>query len=57
MKRRKKALWGGGYAGGSGEALAKISVSHPFDRRLVAWLWGNPNTAGAVFGWPLQGAR
>jgi O-antigen ligase len=23
---------------------------HPFDRRLVAWLWGNPNTAGAVFG-------
>ena len=31
MKRGKKALWGGGYAGGSGEALSKLSVSHPFD--------------------------
>lgn len=38
MKRRKRAraLWGGGYAGGTGEALAKLSVSHPFDRRLAA---------------------
>ena len=36
MKRGKKALWGGGYAGGSGEALSKLSVSHPFDRRLAA---------------------
>ena len=36
MKRGKKALWSGGYAGGSGEALSKLSVSHPFDRRLAA---------------------
>jgi argininosuccinate lyase len=36
MKRKAKALWGGGYAGGSGEALSKLSVSHPFDRRLAA---------------------
>jgi len=36
MKRGKKALWGGGYAGGSGEALSKLSVSHSFDRRLAA---------------------
>ncbi len=38
MKRRKRAraLWGAGYAGATGEALSKLSVSHPFDRRLAA---------------------
>jgi hypothetical protein len=36
MKRGKKALWGGGYAGGSGEALSRLSVSYAFDRRLAA---------------------
>jgi argininosuccinate lyase len=37
MKRGKRpALWGGGYDGATGEALAKLSVSHPFDRRLAA---------------------
>ena len=34
-KRREKALWGGGYAAAPGEALAKLSLSHPFDRRLA----------------------
>ncbi|HEV8117034.1 MAG TPA: argininosuccinate lyase [Thermoanaerobaculia bacterium] len=34
-KRRGKALWGGGYAAAPGEALAKLSLSHPFDRRLA----------------------
>ncbi len=38
MKRRRRApLWGGGYAGESGKALSKLSVSHPFDRRLAAY--------------------
>jgi argininosuccinate lyase len=32
---RKKALWSAGFAEGPGEALARISVSHPFDRRLA----------------------
>jgi argininosuccinate lyase len=35
-KSRAKALWGGGYEGGPGGALSKLSVSHPFDRRLAA---------------------
>ena len=34
-QRRGKALWGGGYASAPGEALAKLSLSHPFDRRLA----------------------
>jgi argininosuccinate lyase len=34
--KRERPLWGGGYAGGTGEALAKLSVSHAFDRRLAA---------------------
>jgi argininosuccinate lyase len=38
VKRGKRArpLWGGGYAGEPGRALSKLSVSHPFDRRLAA---------------------
>jgi len=38
VKRGKRArpLWGGGYASESGRALTKLSVSHPFDRRLAA---------------------
>ena len=38
MKDRKggKALWAGGYAAAPGEALSKLSISHPFDRRLAA---------------------
>ena len=35
MTRLRKALWGGGYAKSPGEALARISLSHPFDRRLA----------------------
>ena len=37
MKRTKRAraLWGAGFAGPTGEALSKLSVSHPFDRRLA----------------------
>ena len=37
MKRRARGrpLWGGGYAAAPGEALAKLSLSHPFDRRLA----------------------
>ena len=37
MKRRGsgKPLWGGGYEAAPGEALAKLSLSHPFDRRLA----------------------
>ncbi len=31
----KKALWGGGFRGASGQGLARISVSHRFDRRLA----------------------
>ncbi len=34
--KRARALWGGGYGGGTGEALAKLSVSHAFDRKLAA---------------------
>lgn len=34
-EKRARALWSGGYAGGTGEALAKLSVSHAFDRRLA----------------------
>ncbi|HEY7370058.1 MAG TPA: argininosuccinate lyase [Thermoanaerobaculia bacterium] len=33
---RRKALWAGGYDAAPGKALAKISLSHPFDRRLAA---------------------
>ncbi|HEV2064713.1 MAG TPA: argininosuccinate lyase [Thermoanaerobaculia bacterium] len=36
MKKRGKALWAGGYAKGPSEALARLSLSHPFDRRLAA---------------------
>jgi argininosuccinate lyase len=35
-KAGRKALWAGGYRSGPGKALAKISISHPFDRRLAA---------------------
>jgi argininosuccinate lyase len=35
VSKRGKALWAGGYAKGPGEALALISLSHPFDRRLA----------------------
>ena len=35
-KRRVRPLWGGGYAAEPGRALSKLSVSHPFDRRLAA---------------------
>ena len=37
MKRssRGKPLWGGGYEAAPGEALARLSLSHPFDRRLA----------------------
>src|SRR5215471_8635742 len=37
VKRRARGrpLWGGGYAAAPGEALAKLSLSHPFDRRLA----------------------
>jgi argininosuccinate lyase len=33
---KRKALWAGGYAAAPGQALARISISHPFDRRLAA---------------------
>jgi argininosuccinate lyase len=33
---RARALWAGGYGAPPGAALAKISLSHPFDRRLWA---------------------
>ena len=36
MKKRGRALWAGGYAKGPGKALARISLSHPFDRRLAS---------------------
>ena len=36
VKKRGKALWAGAYATGPGEALARIALSHPFDRRLAA---------------------
>lgn len=38
MKVRKsgKALWAGAYAKGPGKALARMALSHPFDRRLAA---------------------
>ncbi len=36
-RRRARPLWGGGYAGGPGKALSKLSISHPFDRRLAAY--------------------
>jgi argininosuccinate lyase len=36
MKKRQRPLWGGGYRSQTGEALRKLSVSHPFDRRLAA---------------------
>ena len=35
MTRQRKALWGAGFDRGPGEALSRLSVSHPFDRRLV----------------------
>ncbi len=34
--KRKKPLWAGGFAEWPGEALTRLSVSHPFDRRLAA---------------------
>lgn len=33
--RGRRALWGAGFSEGPGEALARISISHPFDRRLA----------------------
>lgn len=33
--RRRRALWGAGFTGEPGEALVRLSVSHPFDRRLA----------------------
>ena len=33
---RGRALWGAGFTGATGEALSRLSVSHPFDRRLAA---------------------
>jgi argininosuccinate lyase len=33
---RGRALWGGGFEGRPGKALAKLSLSHPFDRRLAS---------------------
>ncbi len=33
--RGRKALWGAGFSEAPGEALARLSVSHPFDRRLA----------------------
>ena len=35
MRKRSRALWAGAYAKSPGEALARISLSHPFDRRLA----------------------
>ena len=35
MKGRRRPLWAGGFASKPGEALAAISLSHPFDRRLA----------------------
>jgi argininosuccinate lyase len=35
MSRRRRPLWAGGYAASPGRALAAISLSHPFDRRLA----------------------
>jgi argininosuccinate lyase len=34
-ERRGRALWGGGFEAAPGEALARLSLSHPFDRRLA----------------------
>ena len=31
-------------------SLVLFYAAHPWDHRLAAWLWTNPNTAGAVFG-------
>ena len=33
---RRKPLWGAGFSKEPGKALARISLSHPFDRRLLA---------------------
>jgi argininosuccinate lyase len=33
--KRGRALWGAGFSEAPGEALARLSVSHPFDRRLA----------------------
>ncbi len=35
MKRPRKPLWGAGFKKEPGEALSRLSVSHPFDRRLA----------------------
>ena len=32
---KRKPLWGAGFTAAPGEALARVSVSHPFDRRLA----------------------
>ncbi len=34
--RRRKALWAGGFKESPGEALVRLCLSHPFDRRLAA---------------------
>ncbi|HYB54280.1 MAG TPA: argininosuccinate lyase [Thermoanaerobaculia bacterium] len=34
-KRHRKALWAGAFTRPSGRALSRLSVSHPFDRRLA----------------------
>lgn len=34
--RTRRALWGGGYRRPPGEATSRLSVSHPFDRKLAA---------------------
>jgi len=36
-KRPQEPLWGAGFASAAGEALKRLSVSHPFDRRLAAF--------------------
>jgi len=35
VTRQRKPLWGAGFESGPGEALSRLSVSHPFDRRLA----------------------
>jgi argininosuccinate lyase len=36
VRKRGKALWAAGYATKPGKALARLALSHPFDRRLAA---------------------
>jgi argininosuccinate lyase len=35
-RTERRALWGGGFGAATGEATSRLSVSHPFDRRLAA---------------------